>query len=1260
MGARGNEIIKILSANVQGLRDRQKKFDVINYMKNLSPQILCLQDTHWINEDYDEIKKIWDGELVINGSKTNARGVAILFSSNFEYSISYTEKDDMGNMITLDFNTNNTNIRLITVYAPNKDNPEFFEELNLRIENSQSDYTIVCGDFNLTLNPELDNKNYININNPKSRQVLLEIMNKNELIDIYRYLNPNKKRYTWRKPNPLKQARLDFFIANTSIADIISDCSIKPSFRSDHSIIELDISMSHFVRHKSRWQLNTSLLKDKSYVDLINSTIQNELEFYEDKSLEQNTSDAKFIISPPLLLEVIIMRIREESIKYSAKVKHNKIKKEKELIKEIEILEQSDNLNLDKINNKKQILETIRKDYIEGSIVRSRIQWLNESEKPTKYFLSLENRNYIDKTIRKIIINDETVTNQDKILKHIKDFYQNLFKKHDQDFNEDSFYQTFNNLNIPKVNNIDYNVLEGKIESYELSKTLKNMKNNKTPGIDGLPAEFYKFFWLKLKNIISDALNYSYETGKLSCTLRQSLIICLPKGQQQREHLKNWRPLSMLSIPYKLLSGSLANRLKHVLDKIISPSQTGFITGRYIGDTTRLIYDIMHQTEQSNIDGLLMSIDFEKAFDSLSWKFLKHSLNLFNFGPSFKNWINIINNDITAYVIQCGKFSEPINIERGCRQGDPIAPYLFLLPAQLLNILIQQNPEIKGINIGGFEYKIAQFADDTTILLDGTQKSLQATLNVLEIFGTLSGLKMNSEKTKIVWLGRKKHSKDKLITNVNLNWNVIEFSLLGIHFHVDLPKMIDINYTNIYNKILKEIKNWRKRKLTPIGKITLIKSLFLSKANHLFSILPNPPTTFVKKLEQSFFQFIWDNKPDKIKRTTLMTSYQLGGLNMPNLTDFITSMKASWMRKLIKASATWIPLFEDTVCEIKYLFIYGNLWYDKMSMKTTNQFWKDVLNSYSFIIKNIKISSNIDIMESPIWYNSQIFPYEFHKRVWSRGGINFIKDLIDEDGKMKSFEMIQNSLLDIVSPFDYLRLTSAVNKFVNNNKKESLFSVNNPQLPHHIKILFKNSKGCKDFRDVINKSNLSMKFKNKWQTKLNITINEISWKQCFKILHFSINDNYYKYFQYKIVHRILGTNSLLYKIGISENNKCRLCLQNEETIEHLLIQCIKSQELWDQIKNWLMDCFNININFDPFTILFGYQIMCNMQQSINMIILIAKNYIFQMARKQSNLLLEVFLIKLKHVYQDQRMLAIINNKINSFEKTWSRFKNVLD
>ena len=130
----------------------------------------------------------------------------------------------------------------------------------------------------------------------------------------------------------------------------------------------------------------------------------------------------------------------------------------------------------------------------------------------------------------------------------------------------------------------------------------------------------------------------------------------------------------------------------------------------------------------------------------------------------------------------------------GCRQGDPIAAYLFLLPAEILNLLIQQNLNIKGINLGGFEYKLAQFADDTTILLDGTLPSLQATLNILEIFGSLSGLKMNKEKTKLVLLGRKKHSREKLNVTSTLQWNVTEFTLLGITYSVDLAKMQEINY----------------------------------------------------------------------------------------------------------------------------------------------------------------------------------------------------------------------------------------------------------------------------------------------------------------------------------------------------------------------------------------------------------------------------------------------------------------------------------
>ena len=98
--------------------------------------------------------------------------------------------------------------------------------------------------------------------------------------------------------------------------------------------------------------------------------------------------------------------------------------------------------------------------------------------------------------------------------------------------------------------------------------------------------------------------------------------MCIPKENKCRNALKNWRPITFLNTIYKIASGSIASRIKTVLDKLISTDQTGFIKGRYIGENTRLVYDLLQFTEENNIPGLLLLIDFEKAFDSLSWSFI--------------------------------------------------------------------------------------------------------------------------------------------------------------------------------------------------------------------------------------------------------------------------------------------------------------------------------------------------------------------------------------------------------------------------------------------------------------------------------------------------------------------------------------------------------------------------------------------------------------------------------------------------------------
>ena len=243
----------MLSANVRGLREKNKCRDVLDYLSGLNADIICIQDTHWVDSDLRKIKTMWKHECIINGKHTNSRGVTILLKNSFEYEIQNTYKDEMGNILVIDIKISNEfTLRIINIYGPNKDNPEFFCQIENYISSNPSDYLIICGDLNITLDPKKDSKNYSTIhsnNNPKSRQKVLELIDNYDLIDIYRHLHPDEYRFTWKKTNSNKAARLDYFIVTNSLTDLISQTNIKHGHRSDHSFIELKIEVNKFKRY---------------------------------------------------------------------------------------------------------------------------------------------------------------------------------------------------------------------------------------------------------------------------------------------------------------------------------------------------------------------------------------------------------------------------------------------------------------------------------------------------------------------------------------------------------------------------------------------------------------------------------------------------------------------------------------------------------------------------------------------------------------------------------------------------------------------------------------------------------------------------------------------------------------------------------------------------------------------------------------------------------------------------------------------------
>ena len=213
--------------------------------------------------------------------------------------------------------------------------------------------------------------------------------------------------------------------------------------------------------------------------------------------------------------------------------------------------------------------------------------------------------------------------------------------------------------------------------------------------------------------------------------------------------------------------------------------------------------------------------------------------------------------------------------------------------------MIRKEKSIKGININNILYNLSQYADDTHIFLDGSEASLRATLEILDKFYKMSGLKINKDKTKALWIGSRINSTEILCREHNLDWEQGPIKILGVTFSPEVFNIWDINSQDTLTKIEKIIKTCSQRKLTLPGRITVIKSLALSKFTHLFISLPNPPDELLKRLDKIFYKFLWNSGPDRISRNNMIRNEREGGLRMIQIRTFIKAFKVTWFPRLL-------------------------------------------------------------------------------------------------------------------------------------------------------------------------------------------------------------------------------------------------------------------------------------------------------------------------------------------------------------------------
>ena len=213
----------------------------------------------------------------------------------------------------------------------------------------------------------------------------------------------------------------------------------------------------------------------------------------------------------------------------------------------------------------------------------------------------------------------------------------------------------------------------------------------------------------------------------------------------------------LLNVDCKILAKCIAKCIEPFLPKLIHSDQTGFMKDKFIGQNVRLLSDLTEYTDVKEISGIFLFIDFEKAFDSIEWNFIKRSLELFNLGQFVTWWFLIFYNNSEAAVINAGYLTDYFTVSRGVRQGCPLSPLLFILSVELLALKIRQEPNCKGIRLPNLqEAKISQFAYDTTLISKDTN-SLKFSLQIIGSFGSISGLCLNKKKPKAMWIGSSKH-----------------------------------------------------------------------------------------------------------------------------------------------------------------------------------------------------------------------------------------------------------------------------------------------------------------------------------------------------------------------------------------------------------------------------------------------------------------------------------------------------------------------
>lgn len=468
---------------------------------------------------------------------------------------------------------------------------------------------------------------------------------------------------------------------------------------------------------------------------------------------------------------------------------------------------------------------------------KAKVRWLKEGDVNSSFFHRAIVQRRKKAEIQGLFVGDEWTEDPRKIKESVKNHFENQFRS------KQRIKVTLpSDLTNKKIKSEEKDWLIRKFSENEVKEAVWECDSDKSPGPDGFNFHFVKASWDIINYDLLKVLEEFHSNGRFIKGSNSSFITLIPK-KEGASTLNDYMPISLIGCLYKIVAKVLAKRMACVMDSIISDCQSAFVGGRIILDGVVILNEIIEEANRKKMKRAILKVDFAKAYDTIECEFVDKMLERFDFPILWRKWVKGCLSSTTASVLINGVPSGEFKLEIGIRQGDSLSPFIFLVVAEGLHLLLERAVAcniIKPVKVGKDNIEIShlQYADDTILISPAGANNAWGFRCVLKLFQLVSGLTVNYDKSNLVGIGMEEGEILEMANRFGCLAGSLPINYLDIKIGTSLSRVVNWKY--IVDKIQRKISGWKNQMFSFGDRITLVRSVLLATPLHQisFSIIP--------------------------------------------------------------------------------------------------------------------------------------------------------------------------------------------------------------------------------------------------------------------------------------------------------------------------------------------------------------------------------------------------------------------------------------